>query len=252
METLKILAIGNSFTEDSTRYLHDFATAAGIETKIVNLYIGGCSLERHWSNIETNECAYGYQLNGMITERRVSIDEILLEDKWDYIITQQASHDSGWLDSYEPFLGYILEHIRIKAPSAQILLQETWAYEITSTHANFMRYNRNQAEMYERLHACYTKMADKYHLELIPSGTIIQQVRTLPAFHVPEGGLSLCRDGFHMSFEYGRYLLAAIWLKKFTGITLAPIQYTPESVVLKTAPHQDLLLLLRKHVDSIM
>ena len=41
MKTLKILAIGNSFSSDATRYLHQLADATGIPTKIVNLYIGG-------------------------------------------------------------------------------------------------------------------------------------------------------------------------------------------------------------------
>ena len=72
-----ILAIGNSFSEDAARYLHQMAEAAGIETKVVNLYIGGCPLERHWQNIETGEAAYQYQLNGKATERMVSIDEVL-------------------------------------------------------------------------------------------------------------------------------------------------------------------------------
>ena len=106
-----ILAIGNSFSEDATRYLHQMAEAVGIETKVVNLFIGGCPLERHWQNIETKEAAYQYQLNGKATERMISIDEALREEEWDYIVTQQASHDSGWMDTYEPFLGLILEHI---------------------------------------------------------------------------------------------------------------------------------------------
>ena len=106
-----ILAIGNSFSEDATRYLHQMAEAAGIETKVVNLYIGGCPLERHWRNIETGEAAYQYQLNGKATERQVSIDEVLKEECWDYVITQQASHDSGWMDTYEPFLGLLLEYV---------------------------------------------------------------------------------------------------------------------------------------------
>ena len=107
-----ILAIGNSFSEDATRYLHQMAEAVGIETKVVNLFIGGCPLERHWQNIETKEAAYQYQLNGKATERMISIDEALREEEWDYIVTQQASHDSWWMDTYEPFLGLILEHIR--------------------------------------------------------------------------------------------------------------------------------------------
>lgn len=249
MNTLKILAIGNSFSEDATRYLHQLANAAGIKTQIVNLYIGGCPLERHWKNIENDEKAYGYQLNGIATERRVSIDEVLTEEDWDVITTQQASPDSGWMNSYEPFLGLIVTHIKEKAPNAKLYMQETWAYEINSTHDKFMRYNRNQQEMYEKLHDCYTQMAAKYNLELIPSGSVIQKVRTLPEFHVQDGGLSLCRDGFHMSFDYGRYLLACIWLRKLTGISVKDVAYIPESPVLKVAPDTNLLKLLRESVD---
>ena len=44
MEVYKILVIGNSFGEDATHFLHDLALTRGINTKVVNLYIGGCSL----------------------------------------------------------------------------------------------------------------------------------------------------------------------------------------------------------------
>ena len=40
--TIKILAIGNSFSEDAIeQYLHEIADADGIETIIGNLLIGG-------------------------------------------------------------------------------------------------------------------------------------------------------------------------------------------------------------------
>ena len=39
---MKILAIGNSFSQDATAYLHRMAEAGGMETKIVNLFIPGC------------------------------------------------------------------------------------------------------------------------------------------------------------------------------------------------------------------
>ena len=48
---MKILAIGNSFSEDAMYYLKNIADADGVEVKAVNLYIGGCNLERHWKNI---------------------------------------------------------------------------------------------------------------------------------------------------------------------------------------------------------
>lgn len=47
MSQIKILAIGNSFSQDATQFIHDIAKADGVDTKVVNLYIGGCSLQRH-------------------------------------------------------------------------------------------------------------------------------------------------------------------------------------------------------------
>ena len=51
---MKILAIGNSFSQDATRYLHQIAKADNYDLTVVNLYIGGCSMETHWNNIEKN------------------------------------------------------------------------------------------------------------------------------------------------------------------------------------------------------
>ncbi len=44
---MNILAIGNSFSQDATRYLYDIALSDNVNIKVVNLYIGGCSLELH-------------------------------------------------------------------------------------------------------------------------------------------------------------------------------------------------------------
>ncbi len=216
-KTYHILAIGNSFSEDATRYLHQLAAASGVDTRVVNLYIGGCPLETHWRNIETGEEAYRYELNGAHTQRMAAIGPVLDEQPWDFIVTQQASHDSGWPDTYEPFLGLITGYLKEKVPGAKLFLQETWAYEHGSTHEKFPRYNRSQEEMYRRLRDCYIQMSDKYGLGLIPCGDVIQSLRALPEFDTRNGGLSLCRDGFHMSYDYGRYALACTWFAALFG-----------------------------------
>lgn len=249
MRVMKILAIGNSFSEDASAYIHQMAVAAGKNVDITNLYIGGCPLELHCQNIETGG-TYNYQHNGIKTDRMITIQEALELCQWDVIVTQQASHDSGWICTYEPFLGLLTDFIRQKAPNAKLYLQETWAYEHGSTHSKFMRYNRNQQLMYNKLHECYTTMADKYHMGLIPSGTVIQKLRGVAEFNVPEGGLSLCRDGFHMSFGYGRYTLACVWLKTLLGIELADVNYMPESACLQESPDPELLRKIRCYVDS--
>ena len=74
---MKILAIGNSFSQDATRYLYGIARADGVNLEVVNLYIGGCSLERHYRNMLSAERAYGLEINGHKTGFFVSLDEAL-------------------------------------------------------------------------------------------------------------------------------------------------------------------------------
>jgi hypothetical protein len=226
---MRVLAIGNSFSEDATYYLHNISVAAGEEIFVVNLYIGGCSLEQHWLNIESGDQAYQYQANGVNTEKYVSIQETVQSAKWDYITTQQCSHDSGWENTYEPFLGLIIDYLKKQAPDAKLLLQKTWAYDINSTHRNFMRYNRSQEEMYARLSKCYSDMSEKYGLPLIPCADVIQKLRKLEPFDMEKGGMSLCRDGFHMHYIYGRYALAYTWARVLLGRSLLGNTYIPYS-----------------------
>ena len=223
---IKILAIGNSFSEDATYFLHDILFASGIENKVVNLYIGGCSLERHWQNIEGNKREYQYQLNGRKTDRYVSVDEVLSEESFDVIVTHQASHDSGWKCTYEPFLGLILEYLKKKS-SAKIFLNETWAYETTSPHPNFMRYERCQEKMFIALKGAYEEAAARYDLPLIRSGEAVQKIRALPAF--ASGKYCITRDGFHMHFLYGRYTVAMMWAAKIAGIDVSSNGFIPKA-----------------------
>lgn len=249
----KVLAIGNSFSQDATHYLHQIAASDGVEMKVVNLYIGGCSLERHWSNIRGDAAEYLYELNGEPKERYVSVSQALAEEEWDYIVTQQASHDSGWPDTYEPFLGEMVGYLKERCPAARILLHKTWAYEIDSTHGNFPRYHNDQKEMFRRLSHAYETAAARAGVPLILSGDVIQRLRKEEPFRYEAGGLSLCRDGFHMSYLYGRYALAMTWYGTLTGRAVREISYVPQTVL---APEEkaeaDLLKLIRGVAEDVV
>ena len=249
---MNILAIGNSFSRDATAYLHQLLRAGGVEARVVNLYIGGCSLERHWQNIESGRAEYEYQFNGQIMERHVSIQQALAECEWDFIVTQQASHDSGWAESYEPFLSLMTDYLRAHAPKATLCLHQTWAYERDSGHANFMRYNRDQATMYRRLTDCYTAAAKRHGLLLIPCGEVIQRLWEEEPFRHQEGGLSLCRDGFHMHLIYGRYALACTWARTLCGLDISRNEYIPVSECDPALTADEALLaLIRQTVEAV-
>ena len=44
---MKILSIGNSFSQDAHKWLNQIAKMCGEEFYNVNLYVSGCSLEMH-------------------------------------------------------------------------------------------------------------------------------------------------------------------------------------------------------------
>lgn len=219
METkeLKILAIGNSFSQDAARYLQPMAQSAGVSLKIVNLYIGGCSLERHWNNMRSDEAAYDHETNGGAADYKCSIRQALQEDAWDIVTMQQASHDSGLCATYEPYLRELSAYVRQFAPQAVQWVHETWAYECDAAHPAFVHYQNDQAEMYRALRSCYGEAAAEIGAKLIPTGDVIQTLRERAPFIYREGGISLCRDGFHLSLNYGRYAAAATWLCTLTG-----------------------------------
>lgn len=228
MERIRLLAVGNSFSEDALYYFHDICDGAGVSCKAVNLYIGGCCLQRHWENFVSEKKAYEYQLNGKPAGRMVSLREALEEEEWDYVLTQQASHDSGIWETYEPWLAELANALHKGCPGSEILLQKTWAYERDSTHDAFGRYHHSQREMYGELSACYERAARELGVRLIPSADVIQAVRREPGFRYELGEQSLCRDGFHMHMVYGRYLLGVLFYAFLTGRDAREDSFMPQ------------------------
>ena len=218
---MKILSIGNSFSQDAHKWLHKLAKVNGVEFETANLFIGGCSLETHWKNAQENNAHYDLEFNGGGSERKISIAEALELEKWDIITVQQVSSLSGMYETYEPYLSSLVSVVRKAQPDAKMYFHQTWAYEIDSVHGGFVNYNNNQAEMYHRIKDTSEKAAKSICAELIPTGTVIQALReTVPEFDYKNGGLSLCRDGFHLSWDYGRFAAAATWLHTITGKTM--------------------------------
>ncbi len=62
---MKILSIGNSFSQDAHRYLYEIAKKDGVDVKPVNLYIGGCSLRTHYINMLENKKHIPFGLTGL-------------------------------------------------------------------------------------------------------------------------------------------------------------------------------------------
>jgi len=215
---MKLLSIGNSFSQDAQEWLHQIAVANGVDLETTNLMIGGCSLETHWNHMTDGETAYYLEQNGKNMERMVTLEEGLALDTWDVVTVQQVSHHSGQPQTYIPYLTDLVAYVQEKCPGAKIYFHQTWAYEIDSDHGGFANYNRDQQEMYRRICDCAQMACRLIDAVVLPSGPVVQYLReNAPAFDYKNGGLSLNRDGFHLSWDYGRYAAAATWYKVLTG-----------------------------------
>lgn len=208
---MKVLSIGNSFSQDATRYLHQIAKNSGDDFKTVNLYIGGCTLATHYKNMNNDDRAYSMEYNGETTGFFVSIREALQSDEWDYVTFQQASHKSVDYDSYQPYLNAISEYCRFHSPKAKQIIHQTWAYEDGSAKLCEQMGYASHKDMFMDLSKAYKKAAADINADgIIPAGKLLQNL-------LANGIEKVHRDTYHASFGVGRYALGLLWYGFFTG-----------------------------------
>ena len=209
-ETIKILSIGNSFSQDSVYYLYDIAKSAGVNVIIGNLYYSGSSLEIHETNAKKNLKAYSYQkwTSSEITEEKnKTMKEVLLDEDWDYITFQQSSENSGLYNTYQPYLNNLIDYVKSTAnnPNVKLALNMTWAYSTDSKNKGFTVYSYNQFNMYRCVAESYKQALEETEIDIIiPCGTAIQNARTNK--HLIAVGNELTSDGYHLEKGMGRYI----------------------------------------------
>lgn len=230
-DVIKILAIGNSFSEDGIEnYLYDLASNTGKKMIIGNLYIGGAPLSLHVKNANENAEKYQYRKTGLdgkkVTTKDVSISQILSDENWDYISFQQASRLSGKYDVVMESLPELVSYVREKVdPETQFVYHQTWAYQHDSSHKGFANYNRDQLNMYNAIAEVskkVSKLGDFKHI--IPAGTAIQNARTSSM------GDTFTRDGYHLQLDYGRFTAACTWYEKIFNEDVRKNPYKPAKV----------------------
>lgn len=223
---VKMLSIGNSFSQDALAYFRDIAMSAGLEVEVWHLHIGGCPLERHYNNMVADIPEYNFLINDE-TKPNARLSEIVEKEQFDIITIQQVSHMSGLYSSYHPYVEEIVAYLRKHQPNAKLWWHKTWAYEKDSSHQGFKAYCNNQAVMHSAIGKVCELISKEINADgVIPSGDVIDALRKLPEFNYPQEP-SLCRDGFHMHLLYGRYAVAATWFETLLGGDITKVDYLP-------------------------
>ena len=174
---LRLFTVGNSFSQNATRYLPQLAQEGGHELIIGKAVKGGCSFLQHWEALEA------WRVNPDDPKAKIygakSLHEQLGTEPWDVITVQQYSLHSSDLTTYRPYAPKLVAHLKSVRPGAEIVLHQTWAYRVDADKFGLVAPKQNainQREMYERSRAAYWEIAKELGLRVIPTGDAMWRV----------------------------------------------------------------------------
>ena len=245
---LRLLMIGNSFSQDTVNWLPGIAKSVGFTDIVIgNLVIGGCTIETHYNNSQNNTAAYEftyYQNGSWTTVTGKTMEYGIQFAEWDFISLQQQSGNSGNVASYNSNLDGLVKYVKMKYAERRdnnmsLVWNMTWAYPTGSGWFNGL-YDNNQMNMYNSIvSAVQAKIVTNPEFTLIsPAGTAIQNGRTsyIGDYYPGEGEEFVDtldewnRDGAHLSQWEGRFTSSLSMFCTLTGYMPNEITYLPPNV----------------------
>ena len=227
---MKILSIGNSFSVDTMEHIADIMKSLGAaDFKFGNLYIGGCSINRHYNNAVCNLADYIYYTNTAdewIQREGVAIEDAIKEEDWDIISIQHGTGDKSRYTSPQSYekLVLLIDCIKgLAGASVKIAFNMAWVAEPESTHHEIASYGGNQLLMYEKITALTESIVKPLVDFVCPTGTAVQNARA----YIPQ---KLTRDNFHLSYGLGRYIGGLSFLKTLCDIDVEAVCWRPDGV----------------------
>lgn len=255
--TLRVLLIGNSFSQNATKYLPQMAQESSIKLIFGRAEMGGCSLKRHWDSVLVNnaDTNKGKAYNGK------SLRQLLASQKWDIVTMQQYSLLSADAATYIPYAKNLFDLVKQYQPQAKVLVHQTWAYRADAkSFGNVMgdKKAQNQQEMWQKSRAAYHLLAKNLGgLSIIPSGDAFNAVATdakwgfkkdtsfnekiavypelpkdqnsLNVGYTWSGDKKLNFDANHAN-EAGCYLAGLVWYQVLLGQNPLNLKFKPSSV----------------------
>lgn len=251
-ETVKILAIGNSFSADAVEQeLYGLFEAIGKKVIIGDAYIGGCPLEKHNTNAKSDAAAYSYRkiVNGVkTTTESVKLSNIMKDEDWTFVSLQEGAGFHGFYNttyngtthSMEPDLTDMINYVKAKCPNARLVYHAPWVAQKGYTGTKFSYYGFDQAKMYEMIITA-TQEVLKAHPDFVVLMNVMDAIQNLRTSYI---GDNVNRDGWHLNYTVGRYTASCLWFERIMGQSVVGNTYHPATIsegtakVCQTAAHE--------------
>lgn len=180
-KTVRLLTVGNSFSQNATKYLDRIVEADGNTLVHHRCVIGGSGPDQHLTKAALHE-KDPKDKTGLYGSGK-SLKQELLADKWDVITIQQASIRSHDVASYRPAAKELYDYIKKYAPDSEVVIHQTWAYRTDDPRFGAPGKGgepRTQKEMYDGLSGAYRTIAKELGVRRIPVGDAFYAADTDP------------------------------------------------------------------------
>ena len=233
MKKKSILFIANSFADDTIQYMPEIARDFDYDIDLFNLYIGGCDINTHIKNLLENNKVYELRIydkekQEWVTEYNVSSKEFIRKRHWDYIVLQQSSYMSGLKDGLKN-ADKLLELVQslLKDNTTKFVWNMTWSYPYYSDLEIFSEaFNKDQNKMYQAIvnNVKQDILTNSNFVKIIPNGTAIMKARKYVKDEL------LFRDGFHLSYQPGRYLAGLTAVATLLEVDISKVIYKADKI----------------------
>lgn len=222
---IKVMNIGSSHGIDMIQSFPILANKAGIKIKAANLYSPGIQLsailDNCINNIDFNY--YAVNENGSSWVRTMhgtgnrTVLNALQSERWDIIILQRAANFAKyWTQSQEDSLFGIIKYIYENTDySPKILFSMGHPPAVGNASVPTLE---AQTQWYIDSVTTALNMQKNVYLDIIPTGTAVQNARTTFLKNYGTGEVKdLCRDLLHLDTGIGTYITGCVLFEYILG-----------------------------------
>ena len=224
-QELRVLDIGNSYTDDATHYLSNLVDASGIDVSNICLYkaIRGGASYKNWYDIFHDQDTSSYSIYKCFGNLSCDISgtadvgngekfrNTLKNNKFDLIIIHQVSVYAPYFDKWEEdsSAGYLSKFIRLirkyqpQATLGFLLVHSYWSGYAGNTE-------KSSLERWKKIADSAKKLRLNYGIDfIIPYGTAIQNLRASSL----NNEYDLTSDGTHCANGLADYTAACTYFQ---------------------------------------
>jgi len=219
---MRVLAIGNSFTDNASKFIAGIIEAGGLPMDYRKATVGGKTVQFHCEMMESGEARYSGESLGDLIDRG-----------WDAVVLQQQSAMSAQAETWQPWSDKIVARVREKSPDAKIVFYQTWGYRAENPKLETVLGGMTQTEMLDAIKVNCENLSKTYDGGVLPVGEAFRIMQELTGDET--GETTRLNDGSSHACPLGEFIAGMIFWSYFTGGDVDNLNLNPAPELIRDA-----------------